>query len=67
MKAVVLAAGRGQRLMPLTEKIPKPLVNVCGKPLLEHVLVYLSSVINEKDIIVVVGHRGNEIKRWLIK
>ncbi|NPA38485.1 MAG: HAD hydrolase-like protein [Candidatus Nanohaloarchaeota archaeon] len=65
MKAVVLAAGRGQRLMPLTEKIPKPLVNVCGKPLLEHVLVYLSSVINEKDIIVVVGHRGNEIKRWL--
>jgi len=38
MKAVVVAAGQGTRMRPLTETRPKPMVPVAGRPLVEHVL-----------------------------
>jgi len=38
MKAMVLAAGRGQRLRPLTDRLPKPMIPVGDRPLLEHVI-----------------------------
>ena len=44
MKAMILAAGYGKRLQPLTNKIPKPLLPVAGKPLLQHHIEHLASI-----------------------
>jgi len=62
MKAVVLAAGEGIRLRPLTFTRPKHLIPVAGKPLLEHVLLSIKSAgINEA--LIVVHYMAEQIKQ----
>jgi len=60
MKAVVLAAGEGTRLRPLTEDKPKGMVEVAGKPLLTHCFEQLRDV-DVDELIVVVGYRKENI------
>lgn len=60
MKALVLAAGDGKRLMPLTADRPKPMILLNGRPLLEYVLDELPNEIS--DIILIVGYRNEKIK-----
>lgn len=64
MKIVMLAAGRGERLGPLTDKVPKPLIEVAGRPIIEHILDSLVKVPDVK-IGIVVGHLGDQITKML--
>jgi NDP-sugar pyrophosphorylase family protein len=56
MKAVILCAGDGERLKPLTEKIPKPLIEINGKPLLSYILSSLPDEIDEICIVIKEKH-----------
>ena len=59
MQAIILAAGRGTRMRPLTDRTAKPLIHILGKPLIAHVIESLPPRVDE--IIVVVGYRGDEV------
>ncbi|WP_287582915.1 bifunctional sugar-1-phosphate nucleotidylyltransferase/acetyltransferase [Candidatus Borrarchaeum sp.] len=60
MKALILAAGEGSRLRPLSVNRPKPMFNICGKPILEHIIDLLKSV-GITDLVVVVGYQKESI------
>lgn len=60
--AVLLAAGRGTRMKGLTEEVPKPLLEVAGRPILEHILVALAAAGVERFAIIV-GWHGDKIER----
>ncbi len=64
MKAMIFAAGLGTRLKPLTDHMPKALVPVAGKPMLEHVIEKLkASGVNE--VVINVHHFANQIIDFL--
>jgi MurNAc alpha-1-phosphate uridylyltransferase len=58
MRAMILAAGRGERLRPVTDSIPKPLVEIAGKPLIEYHLQALANA-GFREIIINQGHLGD--------
>ena len=60
MKAMILAAGRGERLRPLTDTIPKPLVEVAGKALLERHLERLAAA-GFRRVVINVSHLAERI------
>ena len=64
MKAMILSAGYGKRLRPLTDRIPKPLVPVGGKPLVVHHLEKLAGA-GFREIVINLGHLGSKIPETL--
>jgi dTDP-glucose pyrophosphorylase len=66
-KAVLLAAGRGTRMGAITQTLPKPMLAVRGKPMMEHIMERLAEA-GMKKFLVVVGYQGELIeehfKRW---
>ncbi len=61
MKAVILAAGEGTRLRPLTANLPKPLLPVAGKPFLRHTLEAVARA-GVKDVTILIGWQGHRIR-----
>ena len=60
-KAVLLAAGRGTRMRELTEALPKPMLQVRGKPVLQHIIEGLRDA-GLRDLLVVVGWRADVVR-----
>jgi len=60
MKAIVLAAGRGERMRPITDRIPKPLVPVAGKPLIAYHLESLARA-GVREVVINLSHLGAQI------
>lgn len=66
MKAIIIAAGRATRLLPLTKEIPQCLLEVNNKPILERHLDLLNMV-GIKDISVICGHLANKVEAFCQK
>jgi len=62
MQAVILAGGLGTRLGALAQDLPKPMVDVGGKPFLEHMICMLARQ-GIRDIVLLTGHRAEVIER----
>jgi len=64
MKAMILAAGRGERMRPLSDRIPKPLLPVAGKPLILWTIERLARA-GWRDLVINCAHRGAELTALL--
>ncbi len=77
MQAIILAAGKGARLRPITNQTPKALIDIAGKPLIEYVLQALPDAVDEIFVVVnhlresLMAHLGptwqNKPIRWVIQ
>jgi L-glutamine-phosphate cytidylyltransferase len=66
MKAIILAAGQGQRLRPLTDHFPKCLIPIAGAPVLEHMLHRIQRC-GLQEVVLVTGFEGDRIRRQVVQ
>jgi len=64
MHAMILAAGQGKRMLPLTAHTPKPLLVARGRPLIEHHIVAFAKA-NIREIVINLGYLGEQIEAFL--
>jgi len=64
MKALILAAGFGRRLKPITDRIPKTLIKIRDKPILGHILSNLKRC-KIKEVVIVTGYKDNLIRDYV--
>jgi dTDP-glucose pyrophosphorylase len=62
-KAVILAAGRGTRMRELTQDLPKPMIRVRGRPVLQHIAEGLTSA-GVRELLLVIGYRGDVVREF---
>jgi NDP-sugar pyrophosphorylase family protein len=64
-KAIILAAGEGQRMSPLTETRPKVMLPIANKPILEHLLIEMKKA-GIREFVFVVGYHDERIRSYLV-
>jgi len=64
MNAIILAGGRGKRLKPVTDYVPKPLIPLCNIPIIEWQIRYLKKF-GIKNIIICTGYKTEQIENYL--
>jgi dTDP-glucose pyrophosphorylase len=62
-QAVILAAGRGTRMRELTAEVPKPMIEVRGKPVLQHIINGLRDA-GIRELLVIVGYRADAVQNF---
>jgi dTDP-glucose pyrophosphorylase len=62
MKAVILAAGKGTRMKELTSEVPKPMLSVQGRPILQHIIEGLRDAAGIREFCVVTGWRAEVVE-----
>jgi UDP-N-acetylglucosamine diphosphorylase / glucose-1-phosphate thymidylyltransferase / UDP-N-acetylgalactosamine diphosphorylase / glucosamine-1-phosphate N-acetyltransferase / galactosamine-1-phosphate N-acetyltransferase len=63
MKAVILAAGKGTRMRELTNELPKPMLKVDGKPILEHILMGIAAA-GIREVCIVTGFKAEVVEGY---
>jgi dTDP-glucose pyrophosphorylase len=66
MKLIVPLAGKGTRLLPLTKRVPKPLVRVAGRPVMDYVMDAVKGL-DVEELIVITGHLKDVVERYIVK
>lgn len=66
MNVLILCGGKGKRLSPLTDKLPKPLIHISGTPILTHLITYFKRF-GFKKFIVAAGYRSSQIFEFFEK
>jgi len=67
MKVIMPMAGKGTRLLPLTKRVPKPLVNVAGRPVMDYVMDALRRAGELDELIIITGHLKEKVERYVRK
>ncbi len=63
MYALILAGGKGERLRPLTDTVPKPMIPLCGRPILWHQVRWLREA-GVTDVVFLVGHLADAVREY---
>jgi len=64
MKVIVPLAGKGTRLLPLTKRVPKPLVHVAGRPVMDYVMDTVAGF-DVEELLVITGHLKEDVERYI--
>src|SRR6476660_7535196 len=66
MKVIIPLAGKGTRLLPLTKRVPKPLIRVAGRPVMDYVMDTLRGL-DVEELIVITGHLKEVVEYHIVE
>src|SRR5580765_264103 len=66
MKVIMPLAGKGTRLLPLTKRVPKPLIHVAGRPVMDYVMDTVQGL-DVEELIVITGHLRDIVERHIVE